>query len=451
MELYEAEDSPTADMPRLRPCKSFPMDEFSSRAGSDMEALVCGSRHLHSASWIGGDGAMSKPSTTSGFSNTAKTTKTASPTSSVSITPSLRRLASNTSARHSSAGARSSLLNPEHSPPVQERELIVDPPRPAKQGMEWVWYPAGYWAEREIIAQPARERGTRHHRWGRHSSDKTLPTDTHDDALKTLALPLGALRLRALAGSNNTLMPMPSPYMSEETHVQSLQNSDSSNYTTYNRDGGLTGGTGDSFPSDTSSRFPFPLAPLPTPHSTDDQSEPLTSSGAFPMPVVEEHASAEGQSTRTKMVVSPDIVESQPTSNTTSSSTVKKPCSPAAVGKVKNSFIARLRPSRKNSASQSASGHCSDSAKDSKPKKKCSQHDQSSSQTPSIGLARIASILRSEWKVNGRVGSFSLRDFGKSPWHRKTSTGSSASAPSSVREAMRGIVPLSTPAEEIGL
>jgi len=26
----------------------------------------------------------------------------------------------------------------------------LDPPRPAKEGMEWVWFPDGYWAEREV-------------------------------------------------------------------------------------------------------------------------------------------------------------------------------------------------------------------------------------------------------------------------------------------------------------
>ncbi|KAG4030121.1 hypothetical protein MFRU_013g01450 [Monilinia fructicola] len=35
--------------------------------------------------------------------------------------------------------------------PVIPRQSI-DPPRPAREGYEWVWFPAGYWAEREVPA-----------------------------------------------------------------------------------------------------------------------------------------------------------------------------------------------------------------------------------------------------------------------------------------------------------
>lgn len=35
----------------------------------------------------------------------------------------------------------------------------LDPPRPANIGMEWVWFPEGYWAEREIL--PAKKRQAR--------------------------------------------------------------------------------------------------------------------------------------------------------------------------------------------------------------------------------------------------------------------------------------------------
>jgi len=30
-------------------------------------------------------------------------------------------------------------------------DIITDPPRPARAGMEWVWFPAGYWAERPFL------------------------------------------------------------------------------------------------------------------------------------------------------------------------------------------------------------------------------------------------------------------------------------------------------------
>ncbi|KAK3379925.1 hypothetical protein B0T24DRAFT_696047 [Lasiosphaeria ovina] len=35
-------------------------------------------------------------------------------------------------------------------PPAPTPVLGVDPPRPPKEGCEWVWFPEGYWAEREF-------------------------------------------------------------------------------------------------------------------------------------------------------------------------------------------------------------------------------------------------------------------------------------------------------------
>ncbi|KAH7150129.1 hypothetical protein B0J13DRAFT_284189 [Dactylonectria estremocensis] len=29
--------------------------------------------------------------------------------------------------------------------------LAIDPPRAAGDGLEWVWFPEGYWAERELL------------------------------------------------------------------------------------------------------------------------------------------------------------------------------------------------------------------------------------------------------------------------------------------------------------
>lgn len=51
------------------------------------------------------------------------------------------------------------------NPTVSDRDSVStrvtaggDPPRSAKSGHEWVWYPAGYWAEREIPTVPAPRR-----------------------------------------------------------------------------------------------------------------------------------------------------------------------------------------------------------------------------------------------------------------------------------------------------
>ncbi|TVY83590.1 Cell division control protein [Lachnellula suecica] len=60
----------------------------------------------------------------------------------------------------------------------------LDPPRPAKDGMEWVWFPEGYWAEREIrdfaeSVKPQNRVKTLFGRSAASSPAKTLSTMTH--------------------------------------------------------------------------------------------------------------------------------------------------------------------------------------------------------------------------------------------------------------------------------
>lgn len=40
--------------------------------------------------------------------------------------------------------------------PKPVSQTPADPPRPPMLGYEWVWFPAGYWAEREVIPRPAK-------------------------------------------------------------------------------------------------------------------------------------------------------------------------------------------------------------------------------------------------------------------------------------------------------
>ena len=48
--------------------------------------------------------------------------------------------------------------------------LSTDPPRPARRGFEWVWYPGGYWAERERPTSPVKPKKSR--RWFVNSPDR---------------------------------------------------------------------------------------------------------------------------------------------------------------------------------------------------------------------------------------------------------------------------------------
>jgi len=51
----------------------------------------------------------------------------------------------------------------------------LDPPRPARNGLEWVWFPDGYWAEREVHDLVSRKRPQHVERprwWNRASSER---------------------------------------------------------------------------------------------------------------------------------------------------------------------------------------------------------------------------------------------------------------------------------------
>ncbi|KAJ5052072.1 uncharacterized protein L3040_001832 [Drepanopeziza brunnea f. sp. 'multigermtubi'] len=57
----------------------------------------------------------------------------------------------------------------------------MDPPRPARDGLEWVWFPEGYWAEREIRdfspGVPSVKQGSRPKWWNRSPERKSKGSD----------------------------------------------------------------------------------------------------------------------------------------------------------------------------------------------------------------------------------------------------------------------------------
>ncbi|KAI1749924.1 hypothetical protein F4782DRAFT_533005 [Xylaria castorea] len=124
--------------------------------------------------------------------------------------------------------------------------VVIDPPRPAKEGCEWVWYPAGYWAEREIVELPPRE-SIRVFKWRKRSGKSGSESSRHSPQTSPSAHLLPASRMEKstdyLAGRRSQTRtptssesggyyfplnrmpgaPLPSPYLTEEAHVQSLQ------------------------------------------------------------------------------------------------------------------------------------------------------------------------------------------------------------------------------------
>ncbi|KAJ8124372.1 hypothetical protein O1611_g9268 [Lasiodiplodia mahajangana] len=118
----------------------------------------------------------------------------------------------------------------------------IDPPRPAKEGYEWVWFPGGYWAERQIAETPAKD-FSRAFRWRKRSvkssseSPKHSPrtfltasslTDKTDESLDHLGRRRSLLRTTESSESGSPSNRTPdgtqsNPYLTEEAHVQSLQ------------------------------------------------------------------------------------------------------------------------------------------------------------------------------------------------------------------------------------
>ena len=59
------------------------------------------------------------------------------------------------------------------SPFGHPQRNLVDPPRAPKSGYEWVWFPEGYWAEREIRGFMPTPSVTKHNWWNRSSGQKS--------------------------------------------------------------------------------------------------------------------------------------------------------------------------------------------------------------------------------------------------------------------------------------
>jgi hypothetical protein len=116
-----------------------------------------------------------------------------------------------------------------HSSSSQKTPLVSDPPRPARLGYEWVWFPEGYWAEREFRevhdykeseSRDASESQSRLFKWRSRSSKSKSSGDSPRAAPISPRQPLYTPPSPSLAG-----FPIPpSPYLSEQAHVQSLQN-----------------------------------------------------------------------------------------------------------------------------------------------------------------------------------------------------------------------------------
>lgn len=97
----------------------------------------------------------------------------------------------------------------------------VDPPRPAKDGFEWVWFPDGYWAERPVHEKTESRKGSESRLWRWYSRSSRGKADSDEQkGGTTSASPKTPFKL---SPNQVFVPPPPSPYLTEEAHVASLQ------------------------------------------------------------------------------------------------------------------------------------------------------------------------------------------------------------------------------------
>ncbi|KAG6103070.1 hypothetical protein E4U14_006453 [Claviceps sp. LM454 group G7] len=99
----------------------------------------------------------------------------------------------------------------------------IDPPRPPREGHEWVWFAEGYWAERQPMPTRRAKNGTssRFWKWKPRYCRKST-SDTQCQASPT------ALETTPFINYGIVRAAKASPYLSESAHVLSLQNPEGS-------------------------------------------------------------------------------------------------------------------------------------------------------------------------------------------------------------------------------
>ncbi|RYP16838.1 hypothetical protein DL765_004859 [Monosporascus sp. GIB2] len=116
-----------------------------------------------------------------------------------------------------------------HAHAISPKPQVYDPPRPPREGYEWVWFPAGYWAEREIVESPPARKADSNAwpslKWHKRSAKETSSGWTADEPESLPRTPIDSPSPPARTKLRHP-PPLASPYLSEEAHVQSLQQPD---------------------------------------------------------------------------------------------------------------------------------------------------------------------------------------------------------------------------------
>ncbi|KAH8202555.1 hypothetical protein TruAng_003266 [Truncatella angustata] len=304
------------------------------------------------------------------------------------------------------------------SAPVTPR-AVIDPPRLAKEGFEWVWFPEGYWAERERVdfISNAKFNLKWRNRSQKSSSGQTEKSGSGDRFSPTDNLhhlnPKDPISRAAMLGSN---APLPSPFLSEADHVLSLQRP--------------------SLERGTSEESKFTDSPWVLSRAAMYAGKVITSS---PLSLTHESPLYRSSNETTRPATVNRATSIQPTENL-----VKKSPMPSPFQTMKS--IMGLKPKTKehklkrhptNTSNYTASTIAGATSQ-------LENHSHG-------GITRVPSLLRDRDDAGSPSNGHKSRQrklFGLAPWQRRFSKESVESVSSSIREMIRGHTPNSSPASD---
>ncbi|KAK8028930.1 Cdc73 family RNA pol II accessory factor, partial [Apiospora marii] len=294
----------------------------------------------------------------------------------------------------------------------------VDPPRPAKEGYEWVWFPGGYWAERERVDLPRHSsHSTRHFKWRKKSDRNSSSRDTGESD-STLQ---GSPKVLEPTMQSASQAPLASPWLSEEAHVASLQQ------------------------------------PAP-PQQPATQHHPISETGSS-------KRTFNGSGSESEVIPARRTPPSVRARSPLRSPSQDLQVAPNQAKKILEESVVYSRPGTIHATHPRillrSARLFADSLLQKTTRKKESKNNDAYTQNTLEGarqrlanpgnrsspLSRITTLLREENSKSPSNGTRQRKLFGKAPW-RKASAGSDASATSSILEVLRGHTPQSSPVSE---
>ncbi|ETS82615.1 hypothetical protein PFICI_04491 [Pestalotiopsis fici W106-1] len=310
---------------------------------------------------------------------------------------------------------------------ISKRESFktgIDPPRPAREGCEWVWFPGGYWAERERVDTPTPESSTKTgFRWRKRSTRNNSSGQTEKSGngsiISPRAIPQASSPIDYINRSDLSLTrpPLLSPYLTEASHVFSLQQPSHKARNSYE----------ESRIND--NQWPSSRASTLARHTATNSPISATHESAILADSAESATAASTASTSS----APNKLKKRPT------------FLPYISTKPMKSFMSTKSKSKEHKSKQP-------SPKEAEESTPAASSALAQLETANQGpLSRVAALLHDKDDANSQQNGNMPRPrklFGRAPWQRKLSRESNDSVSSSIREMIRGHTPDPSPASD---